>query len=102
MPAYYHAFTDGPSWEDIPVLSPQALPTDYTSHATRDIPEQLLSEATPYPVHNPSSGPGGRQLYSKEQWEAQKPAIYRLYNQENKPYNRVVKILRMEHNFFPT
>jgi hypothetical protein len=49
-----------------------------------------------------SLGLSGRQLYSKEQWDAQKPIIWRLYNQENMPFKRVIEILRNEYNFVPT
>jgi len=50
----------------------------------------------------PHPGLGGRGLYSKEQWNAQKSVIQQLYNVENKPYKRVVNILRTKYNFFPT
>ena len=43
-----------------------------------------------------------RGVYSKEQWDAQKSNIWRLYNVENKPYKRVLEILRAEYNFHPT
>jgi hypothetical protein len=69
---------------------------------TTSNPGQLLPDILVQPAYQLSPGLSGRQLYSKEQWEAQKPVIYRLYNQENKPYSRVVEILRTKHNLFPT
>ena len=47
-------------------------------------------------------GLGGRELYSKAQWEAKKSVIRQLYNLENKPFKRVIEILRTEHDFFIT
>jgi len=47
-------------------------------------------------------GPGGRELHSKEQWEAIKPFIRLLYVIGNKPYKRVVEILRTYHDFILT
>jgi hypothetical protein len=62
-------------------------------------PERQLE---PQQVAGPSTELTGRELYSKEQWDAQKPVIWRLYNVENKPYRQVVEILRTEQNFYPT
>lgn len=62
-------------------------------------PEHRLE---PHEVTGPPIELTGRELYSKEQWDAKKPVIWRLYNVDNKPYKRVVEILRTEHNFYPT
>src|SRR5271170_7728652 len=88
--------------EDASTAQYSALPSTTPAPAMELLPEQLLVQPLPQPVIRSVPGRGGRQLYSKEQWEAQKPIIRRLYNDENKPYNRVVDILGTEHNFFPT
>jgi hypothetical protein len=54
------------------------------------------------PVNQLQAGLGGRQLYSKEQWDTKKAIIRQLYKLENKPYNKVIELLRTEHGFFPT
>jgi hypothetical protein len=104
MSAHQHGFPGQANWgtEHVAGLSASVLPSAYASSSTTGIPGQVLSHASVKPVSQPPSGLGGRQLYSREQWETQKPVIYRLYNQENKPYIRVVEILRTKHNFFPT
>jgi len=65
-------------------------------------PTQLQMELQPQLALQPRPGLGGRELYSKEQWEAQKTVIKQLYNHEKKPFKRVIDILRTEYNFFPT
>lgn len=88
--------------EDASIAQYSALPSTTPALAMELLPEQLLTQSLPQLVARSVPGRGERQLYSKEQWEAQKPIIRRLYNDENKPYNRVVEILGTEHNFFPT
>jgi hypothetical protein len=88
--------------EDACIAQYSALPSTTPAPAMELLPEQLLAQSLPHPAARSVPGRGGLQLYSKEQWEAQKPIIRRLYNHENKPYNRVVDILGAEHNFFPT
>jgi hypothetical protein len=104
MSTLQRGFAFEASWdtEGVSVSSASALPDAHTSHSTAGTLEQLISNPNVQVVSQSHSGLGGRHLYSKEQWEAQKPIIYRLYNQENKPYNRVVEILCTEHQFFPT
>lgn len=62
----------------------------------------LQMESIAQPIVQSQPGLGGRQLYSKEQWETRKSVIRRLYNLENRTYNEVMDILKNEHNFFPT
>jgi hypothetical protein len=78
----------------LPSISPSYTPIVIAAQQNSAQPSQSPIEISP--------GLGGRQLYSKEQWEAQKTTIYRLYNKENKSYNKVVEILHAEHGFFPT
>jgi Clr5 domain len=79
-----------------------ALPLPATAQVEVSLHGQLPVKLPAQQVVQPQPGLGGRQLYSKEQWEAQKPVIRLLYNVQNKPYNRVIDILWTEHNFFPT
>jgi hypothetical protein len=83
-------------------LPSAGLPGATACHVSMAIPGELISDQPDQPVPQSSLGLGGRQLYSKEQWDAQKQFIWRLYNQENKPFKRVMEILRTEHNFVPT
>jgi hypothetical protein len=84
------------------VQSASALPANITGDVTGNYPEQLPTQSRAHEAFQPYHELGGRELYSKEQWEAQKPIIRQLYYLENKPFKRVVDILRTEHNFFPT
>ncbi len=104
MSTHQHEFSGQVNWgmEDVVGFSASALPSACDSLPTTGIPGQILSHASAKPVSQSSFGLGGREMYSKEQWEIQKPVIYRLYNQENKSFKRVVEILGTEHNFFPT
>jgi hypothetical protein len=79
--------------------SASALPLSITAEVAGSYPEQFLMESHDQEAFQPHPG---RELYSKEQWEAQKPVIRQLYNLENKPFKLVIDILRSEHNFFPT
>jgi hypothetical protein len=79
-----------------------ALPFNITAGLTGGHFEQLPMESQALSALQPRPGLGGRELYSKEQWESQKPIIRQLYNLENKPYKRVIELLRTEHNFIPT
>ena len=82
--------------------SVSALPSEITGGVTGNYPEQLPIQSRAQEAFKPHPALGGRELYSKERWEAQKPIIRQLYNLENKPFKRVIDILRTEHNFFPT
>jgi len=82
--------------------SASALPFNITARQIGRYHEQIPMELQAKLVPQPNPGLGGRELYSKEQWEAHKPIIRQLYNFENKPFKRVIDILRIEHNFFPT
>jgi hypothetical protein len=82
--------------------SASALPFNITAEVAGSYPEQIPMESRAANASQPHPGLGGREQYSKEQWDAQKPVIRQLYNLENKPFKRVIDILRTEHNFFPT
>jgi hypothetical protein len=82
--------------------SASALPFNTTSGVTGSYPEKHPMESRAQETLQEHPGLGGRELYSKERWESQKPIIRQLYNLENKPFKSVIDILRTEHNFFPT
>jgi hypothetical protein len=82
--------------------SASALPFNLIGGATRSYPEGHPMESRAQETFQEHSGLEGRGLYSKERWEAHKPTIKQLYIVENKPFKRVIDILRTEHNFFPT
>jgi hypothetical protein len=89
--------------EDVFTLqSASALSFNIAGGVNGNYPDQLPIQSRAQEAFQTHSGLGGRELYSKEQWEAQKPIIRQLYNLENKPFKRVIDILRTEHNFFPT
>jgi hypothetical protein len=83
-------------------LQAVALAYGSTADQSTSIPRVFLPREPDELIDPSSLGLGGRKTYSKEQWDAQKPVIRRLYNEENKPFKRVIEILRMEHNFVPT
>jgi hypothetical protein len=83
-------------------LPSAALPFSPVRQASMSIPGGLVSDQADQLLPGSSLDLGARQMYSKEQWEAQKPVIWRLYNEENKPFKRVIEILRKEYNFVPT
>jgi hypothetical protein len=82
--------------------SASALPFNITAGPIGSYHEQIPMELQAKLAPQPNPGLGGRELYSKEQWEAHKSIIRQLYNLENKPFKLVIDILRTEHNFFPT
>jgi hypothetical protein len=82
--------------------SASALPFNLNGGATGSYPGKHPMESRAQETFQEHSGLGGREQYSKERWEAQKPIIKQLYIVENKPFKRVINILRTEHNFFPT
>ncbi len=43
-----------------------------------------------------------RKVYTKEQWEALKPIIERLWLAEKLPFRLVAEVLKNEYDFFPT
>jgi hypothetical protein len=85
-----------------PLQSASALPFNVTSLGTGNYLEKPPMQSCSQEVLQPHPGLGGRKIYSKEQWEAQKPIIKQLYIAENMSFKDVIDILRNEHNFFPT
>jgi hypothetical protein len=56
----------------------------------------------PFIIHeNTCEGPGIRET-TRQQWEALKPLIQRIYIEEDKPFPYLARILRDEHGFEPT
>jgi hypothetical protein len=82
--------------------SAPALPFNIILEVAGSYPEQISIKSRAAEASQPHPGLGGRELYSKEQWEAQRPVIRQLYKLEKKSYKRVIHILRTKHNFFPT
>ena len=85
--------------EDIDLVHATAV-----SHTFPSNMQELCYEGqiAAYPAIEPHAEPPSRGQYSKEQWEIQKPVIWHLYNVENKPYRRVVEILRTDYSFYLT
>ena len=74
------------------VQSASALPVNITGDVTGNYTEQLPMQSRAQEAFQPHPELGGRELYSKEQWEAQKPIIKQLYYLENKPFKRVIDL----------
>lgn len=65
----------------------------------------VASEALPEDVATTEElkllGPGS-QAMRRQQWEALKPVVEKIYIQENKPFTYLADVLRKEHGFEPT
>jgi len=65
------------------VQSASGLPFNIPGGVNGENLEQLPIQSHAQEAFQCNLGLGGRELYSKEQWEAQKPIIRQLYNLEN-------------------
>jgi hypothetical protein len=84
------------------VYQASALPFAFPPNTREFFACQLPEQTSVQQLAQYSTWLGGKGIYSKEQWDIQKPVIRQLYNVENKPYKRVMEILRNEYNFSPT
>ena len=79
-----------------------ALPGTCTFIEERPLTEKPTRHASSFRgVQEPSTEPGSRDI-TRQQWEALKPLIQRVYIDENKPFPHLVKIFRQDHGFEPT
>ncbi len=88
--------------EDLPMEDVAALSSTFTSQPTRFVLGNFLETEATQLQFQPSLELPKRQIYTKEQWDARKEDIRRLYNVNNLPFKTVLDILRSKHDFFPT
>src|SRR5271168_4554662 len=93
----------GPSVEG---ASASALPfrpqTESFSLQSRQQPKACLTLQVTQSSIQFQSTIGRRQQLSRDEWEALKPLIRRLYIEENKSFQYIAIVLRDNHNFLPT
>ena len=79
-----------------------ALPGNFTFVEERPSTEEPALHASNLKgVQEPSTEPGLRDM-TRQQWEALKPLIKRVYIDDNKPFPYLAKILLQDYGFEPT